>query len=213
MTREEKDTFLETLKSIKPPDEYSSNISRCVQVKERKLIGMKSYDCRMDLVTLKSYVSNKAYPEGSIAEGNDDDGGDNQNEIEESRSGLSSLKRKRIPKYEIDDQSLKQAYRYVLFNVNSLTPFLEEHKSIIKGQNRSRRPSEYELKKIHCQKFSYTLRRTKGSKNNRRNLASSSCTLDIPNLDRVGVDADEVVDGTLIIESKEEVGEEEDEVD
>nr|GEV35513.1 hypothetical protein [Tanacetum cinerariifolium] len=27
MTREEKDTFLETLKSIKPPDEYSSNIS------------------------------------------------------------------------------------------------------------------------------------------------------------------------------------------
>ncbi|GJT78536.1 hypothetical protein Tco_1045261, partial [Tanacetum coccineum] len=43
--------------------------------------------------------------------------------------------------------------------------------------------------------------------------ASSSCTLDIPNLDRVGVDADEVVDGTLVIESKEEVDEDEDEVD
>ena len=39
--------FLETLKSIKPPDEYSSNISRCVQLKERKLMGMKSYDCHM----------------------------------------------------------------------------------------------------------------------------------------------------------------------
>ena len=47
MTREEKDTFLETLKSIKPPDEYSSNISRCVQLKDRKLMGMKSYDCHM----------------------------------------------------------------------------------------------------------------------------------------------------------------------
>lgn len=38
MTREEKDTFLETLKSIKPPDEYSCNISRCVQLKERKIL-------------------------------------------------------------------------------------------------------------------------------------------------------------------------------
>ena len=115
-------------------------------------------------MTLKSYVSNKAYPEGSIAEGylvresltfcsrylsgvetlftrpkrNDDDDDDNQNEIEESnflrpgrplgkhaRSDLSSLKRKRIPNYEIDDQSLKQAHRYVLFNVNSVTPFRE----------------------------------------------------------------------------------------
>ncbi|GJZ04786.1 ribonuclease H-like domain-containing protein [Tanacetum coccineum] len=41
--------------------------------------------------------------------------------------------------------------------------------------------------------------------------ASSSCTLDIPNLDRVGVDADEVVDGTLVIEFVEEV--DKDEVD
>ena len=47
MTREEKDVFLQTRKSIKPPHEYSSNISRCVQIKERKLIGMKSYDCHM----------------------------------------------------------------------------------------------------------------------------------------------------------------------
>ncbi|GKB63075.1 hypothetical protein Tco_0919261 [Tanacetum coccineum] len=125
------DTFLETLRSIKPPDEYSPNISHCLQLKERKVMGMKSYDCHMlmqeympiallgtlpdyvskvGLMTHKSYVSNKAYPGGSIVEGylvrasltlcsqylsgvetlftrpirNDDDGGDNQNEIEES---------------------------------------------------------------------------------------------------------------------------------
>lgn len=47
MTRSEKDVFLQTLKSIKPPDEYSSNISRCVQLNERKLIGLRSYDCHM----------------------------------------------------------------------------------------------------------------------------------------------------------------------
>nr|GEW30875.1 hypothetical protein [Tanacetum cinerariifolium] len=138
ITRAEKDVFLQTLKSIKPPDEYSSIISCCVQLNERKLIGMKSYDCYMlmqeylpialcrtlpdhvstvlielcnffrDLCTLKSYVNNKAYPDGSIAEGylareslifcsrylcgvetlftmpirNDDD--DNQNKIESS---------------------------------------------------------------------------------------------------------------------------------
>ena len=44
MSQVEKDAFLKTLKSIKPPDEYSSNVSRCVQLKERKLMGMKSYD-------------------------------------------------------------------------------------------------------------------------------------------------------------------------
>ena len=47
--------------------------------------------------------------------------------------------------------------------------------------------------------------------NDDNSLASSSCTLDIPNLNRFGVDADEVVDDTLVIESEEEV--DEDEVD
>ncbi|KAJ9556530.1 hypothetical protein OSB04_011144 [Centaurea solstitialis] len=287
MTQAEKDMFLQTLKSIRPPDEYSSNISRCVEVKERKLMGMKSYDCHMlmqeyllialqgtlpnhvsatiielcdyftriclkdlteadlqflesrvvvtlckmeqvlppsfftimvhlvihlvrevhlggpitfrwmypierDLLTVKSYVNNRAYPEGSIAEGylarenltfcsrylcgvetlfsrpirNDDD--DNQNEVEESNflrpgrplgqhanSQLSSRKRKRFPKCEIDDKSLKQAHRYVLFNVNSITPFREKHKNLVKGQNRSRRRlPEHELEKMHCENFS-----------------------------------------------------------
>ncbi|GKB57482.1 putative RNA-directed DNA polymerase [Tanacetum coccineum] len=46
--------------------------------------------------------------------------------------------------------------------------------------------------------------------NDNNNPASSSYTLDIPNLDRVGVDADEVVDGTLVIEYEEEVDEDED---
>ncbi|GKA61343.1 hypothetical protein Tco_0760750 [Tanacetum coccineum] len=47
--------------------------------------------------------------------------------------------------------------------------------------------------------------------NDDNNHVSSSCT--IPNLDRVGVDVDEVVDGRLVIEFEEEIDEDEDEVD
>ncbi|XP_022024562.1 uncharacterized protein LOC110924892 [Helianthus annuus] len=278
MTRGEKTEFLKTLKSIKPPDEFSSNISRCVQLNECKLIGMKSYDCHLlmqeflpialrgtlpdhvssaiielcnffkiicykdlsevdlhfieskvavtlcklekifppsfftvmvhlvihlttevklggpvafrwmypierDLLKLKSYVHNRAHPEGSIAEGylaeesitfcsrylskvetvftkairNDDEG--HQNHIEESNNlcpgraighklhlGVSIRKRRRSSNSNIDEKSLTQAHRYVLFNV-------EDHKLIIKGQNRSRRMPDYEMNKIHCQQF------------------------------------------------------------
>ncbi|KAK9073298.1 hypothetical protein SSX86_007622 [Deinandra increscens subsp. villosa] len=284
MARGEKNEFLKTLKLIKPPDEFSSNISRCVQLNERKLVGMKSYDCHMlmqeylpialrgtlsdhvssviielcsffksicykdlsevdlnfleskvaltlcklekifppsfftvmvhlvihltrevklggpvafrwmypierDLLTLKLYVHNRAHPEGSIAEGylaqesitfcsrylskvetaftrvarNDDEG--YQNHIEtfnnlcpgraigcKLHSGVSIHKRKRSSDSEIDEKSLTQAHRYVLFNVESITPFREEHKRIVR-QQRGRRISDYELNKIHAQQF------------------------------------------------------------
>nr|GEZ82110.1 hypothetical protein [Tanacetum cinerariifolium]GEZ82139.1 hypothetical protein [Tanacetum cinerariifolium] len=268
MTREEKDMFLETLKSIKPPDEYSSNISRCVQLKERKLMGMKSYDCQMlmqeflpiadlskrfngddlrffesrvvvtlwevrlggpvpfrwmyhierDVMTLKSYVSN-TYAEGYLVTEsltfcswylsgvetlftrpirNDDDDGDNQNEIEilnflhpdrplgkYACCDLSSLKSKTIPNYEIDGQRCKKD-EFGVTLVNFSYALAVRHVKVRDAFN------------MLC--------------DNDNNHASSSCTIDLPNLDRVGVDVDEVVDGTLVIESKEEVDEDEDEV-
>ncbi|XP_022022264.1 uncharacterized protein LOC110922267 isoform X2 [Helianthus annuus] len=249
MTRGEKTQFLKILKSIKPPDEFSSNISRCVQLNERKLIGMKSYDCHLLMQeflpialrgTLPDHVSSviielcnffkiiyykdlsevdlnfieskvaltlcklekifppsfftvmvhlvihltrevrlggpvafrwmypieRAHPEGSVAEGylaeesitfcsrylskvetvftravrNDDEG--HQNHIEESNnhcpgraighklhSGVSIRKRRRSSKSDIDEKSLTQAHRYVLFNVESVTPFREGYRS------------------------------------------------------------------------------------
>ncbi|GKC34733.1 hypothetical protein Tco_1047117 [Tanacetum coccineum] len=296
MTREEKDTFLETLKSIKPPDEYSSNISYCVQLKERKLMGMKSYDCHMLMqeylpialrgtLGLLNHIVETLFTRPIR---NDDDGGDNQNEIEESnflrpgrplgkhaRSDLSYLKRKRIPNYEIDDHSLKQAHRYVTRLEEQRDPRVtEEIKWLARGPNNhvvvsvvdvnpqkgNTRPIVVNyygsLKDIielnysgkvrvilfkcdwvdasrGCKKdefgvtlvnFSYALEgwlvvrhvKVKDTFNMRcdnddNSPASSSCTLDIPNLDRVGVDADEVVDGTLVIEFVEEV--DKDEVD
>uniref|UniRef100_A0A803MV00 DUF4218 domain-containing protein n=1 Tax=Chenopodium quinoa TaxID=63459 RepID=A0A803MV00_CHEQI len=70
---------------IKSPDGYLSNISRCVKDNGKKISCLKSHDHRvfieqlLPLVTrgflpkyiqtLKSYVRNRAHPEGSIAEG------------------------------------------------------------------------------------------------------------------------------------------------
>ncbi|XP_019155767.1 PREDICTED: uncharacterized protein LOC109152520 [Ipomoea nil] len=47
MTNIEKDVFLATLKSVLLPDGYSSNISRCVDLKNRKIHGLKSHDCHI----------------------------------------------------------------------------------------------------------------------------------------------------------------------
>ena len=44
MTKNEKDIFCKVLKDIKVSDGYASNISRCVNLKERKLIFLKSHD-------------------------------------------------------------------------------------------------------------------------------------------------------------------------
>ncbi|XP_026410924.1 uncharacterized protein LOC113306169 [Papaver somniferum] len=44
MSPKEKESFCRTLKDIKVPDGYSSNISRCVNVKDRKIMGLKSHD-------------------------------------------------------------------------------------------------------------------------------------------------------------------------
>ncbi|XP_059650232.1 uncharacterized protein LOC132295992 [Cornus florida] len=48
----DKKEFYEWLKSIKFLDGYASNISRCVNVRDRKLSGMKSHDCHVLLQRL-----------------------------------------------------------------------------------------------------------------------------------------------------------------
>ena len=44
MNASENDSFLQVLKDEIVPDGYSSNISHCVKLKERKISGMKSHD-------------------------------------------------------------------------------------------------------------------------------------------------------------------------
>ncbi|CAN6692873.1 unnamed protein product [Malus baccata var. baccata] len=47
LKREEKTAFCEVLSTIWVPDGYSSNVSRCVHVNERKIHGLKSHDCHV----------------------------------------------------------------------------------------------------------------------------------------------------------------------
>ena len=44
---DEKTRLLAVLKHIRVPDGYASNISRCVNLKERKLFNLKSHDCHI----------------------------------------------------------------------------------------------------------------------------------------------------------------------
>jgi len=47
MSTQEKDRFFTILKSVKLTDGYSSNISSCVDLNQRKMVGLKSYDCHI----------------------------------------------------------------------------------------------------------------------------------------------------------------------
>ncbi|KAK6137042.1 hypothetical protein DH2020_029215 [Rehmannia glutinosa] len=47
MKKKERQDFCEFLKSVKFPDGYASNISRCVISSDQKISGMKSHDCHV----------------------------------------------------------------------------------------------------------------------------------------------------------------------
>jgi hypothetical protein len=44
MSREDKENFLKVLRNVRVSDGYASNISRCVRLKERTILGLKSHD-------------------------------------------------------------------------------------------------------------------------------------------------------------------------
>lgn len=52
LSKQEKSIFFKLLKSVKYPDGYAANISRCVHVKDRKIIGLKSHDSHIFLQQL-----------------------------------------------------------------------------------------------------------------------------------------------------------------
>lgn len=47
LTKEQKKQLLEWVKDIRLPDGYASNLSRCVDLKDLKMSGMKSHDCHV----------------------------------------------------------------------------------------------------------------------------------------------------------------------
>ncbi|XP_025616664.1 uncharacterized protein [Arachis hypogaea] len=62
MQNPEKNVFLRTIKNVVFPDGYSSNISRCVDLKQRKLFGLKSHDCHILMEHLLPIASKHVLP-------------------------------------------------------------------------------------------------------------------------------------------------------
>ncbi|KAL0434906.1 UNVERIFIED_CONTAM: hypothetical protein Sradi_0198500 [Sesamum radiatum] len=62
MALHEKDVFCKVLKSIRAPDGYTSNISKCVQVEKRTIWGLKSHDNHVLMQNLLPIVVRKALP-------------------------------------------------------------------------------------------------------------------------------------------------------
>ena len=62
----EKQVLLEWLKSVKFPDGYVSNLSRCIDLHKLRLFGMKSHDCRVFmqrllLVAFRAFLEDKVW--------------------------------------------------------------------------------------------------------------------------------------------------------
>ncbi|XP_042980114.1 uncharacterized protein LOC122310298 [Carya illinoinensis] len=47
MSNKEKEDLLKVIQNVKVPDGYSSNVSRCVKLQHRTIVGMKSHDCHI----------------------------------------------------------------------------------------------------------------------------------------------------------------------
>ncbi|XP_025608126.1 uncharacterized protein [Arachis hypogaea] len=62
MSNAQKDIFLKTLQHVIFPDGYSSNITRCVDLRQRKLYGMKSHDCHVLMEHLFPILVKNALP-------------------------------------------------------------------------------------------------------------------------------------------------------
>jgi hypothetical protein len=63
LSKKEKISLLECLKSIKVPSGYSSNISKKFSMNDLKLIGMKSHDCHVLLTHLLSVAIRGILPQ------------------------------------------------------------------------------------------------------------------------------------------------------
>ena len=62
MKKDKKDIFLKVLNNVVFPDNYASNISRCVDVKKRKISNLKSHDSHILMEHLLPIACRRALP-------------------------------------------------------------------------------------------------------------------------------------------------------
>ena len=66
MSREKKEILCSVIKNIRTPDGYASNISRCVNMKECTLNGLKSHDCHVILEDILPIALRSCYPSKEV---------------------------------------------------------------------------------------------------------------------------------------------------
>ena len=59
--------FLKNLKNVSVPDGYSSNISRCIDVNQKKIFGLKSHDCHIIMEQLLPLSIRNVLPSQVVA--------------------------------------------------------------------------------------------------------------------------------------------------
>ncbi|XP_016204229.1 uncharacterized protein LOC107644813 [Arachis ipaensis] len=62
MSNSQRDVFLKTLQNVVFPDGYSSNVARCVDLRQCKLSGLKSHDCHILMEQLLPILVKNALP-------------------------------------------------------------------------------------------------------------------------------------------------------
>ena len=62
LSKDEKNAVFQWLQNVKVPDGYSVNLSRCVNVGEQNIFGMKTHDCHVFLERLLPLVVRELLP-------------------------------------------------------------------------------------------------------------------------------------------------------
>ena len=65
--KDKKVTFLTTLKNILMPDDYSSNISRCIHLESKSIFGFKSHHCHIIMEQLLPIATRNVLPNQVVA--------------------------------------------------------------------------------------------------------------------------------------------------
>ncbi|GKD41533.1 hypothetical protein Tco_1261740 [Tanacetum coccineum] len=135
LTNAKKDIFCETLHNIKVPEGYCSNFSSLVNLKDRKLIGLKLHDYHMLMqeflpIAIRSimhpptrYAIIRNKPEGCIAE--ETIAEETINFFNEYHKSMETIGIPPGKSSEVSAKLFQKAHLYVIQNTDEIVPYIE----------------------------------------------------------------------------------------
>ncbi|XP_074327759.1 uncharacterized protein LOC141665675 [Apium graveolens] len=146
MTKKEKEIFCSVLMNTKLPHGSASNISRCVQMNERKILGYKSHDAHFILQFLLQFVVVKTLKpkckNRSVQKDCNKDAG----------YPIGSRKRKDGKSIHLEDKVWTKAHRYILLNCDNeeIEKLKNEHRSLVEKDVKVKK---YKRERTHATEF------------------------------------------------------------